>query len=109
MGGFASIEQIGTTYGLPDSVFQKIKGQLVQSPILNKIFINKVEVEALKKHPYIKTKQAHVLINYRTNHGSFKGIEDLRQIKGLAPAFISRLQPYLSFEEEMPKTNLANQ
>ena len=98
LGGFAAIEQVGTTYGLPDSVFQKIKGQLLLSPVLNKIFINKCSVETLQRHPYIKTKQAHIIINYRTNHGYFKGIEDFRQIKALSPAFISNIQPYLSFD-----------
>ncbi|MES2880778.1 MAG: helix-hairpin-helix domain-containing protein, partial [Bacteroidota bacterium] len=40
LGGFYSVEQIGETYGLPDSTFQKIKGRLKLSGELRKINVN---------------------------------------------------------------------
>ena len=98
LGGFASIEQIGKTYSVPDSVFQKVKTQLILSPIPNKIPINAVTPEMLKNHPYIKSKQAYIIINYRVNHGNFKSIEDIKKIKALSPSLIEQIEPYLSFE-----------
>lgn len=105
LGGFTSIEQIKMTYNVPDSVIDKVANQLIVSPIPNKILINTISAEDLRLHPYIKTKQAHVIINYRVNHGSYQSIEDLYKVKALKPTFIERIQPYLSYEE----TGIANE
>lgn len=98
LGGFASIKQIGLTYNVPDSVIQKVKGQLILSPIPKKIPINTITPETLKNHPYIKSKQAYIIINYRVNHGNFESIEDIKKIKALSPSLIEQIGPYLSFE-----------
>ena len=66
LGGFYAINQVGETYGLPDSTFQSIKPKLIQSPIIKKININKATEDDLKKHPYISWKQAKLIISYRT-------------------------------------------
>jgi len=77
LGGFVSINQIGTTYGLPDSVFQKIKPQLFLSPISAPLAINTSTIETLTAHPYIQKRQAKAIVNYRKNHGAFKNLEAL--------------------------------
>ncbi len=99
LGGFASIKQIGETYGLPDSVFQKIVPFLTTSPISKKIAVNKCNLDELKTHPYISSYQATILFNYRKQHGSFSGMEDLKKIKaGFKAEDWERLEAYLSFE-----------
>lgn len=40
LGGFYSVEQIGETWGLADSTFQKIKGRLQVSGEVRKINVN---------------------------------------------------------------------
>lgn len=99
LGGFTSIEQIKMTYNVPDSVIEKVTTQLIVSPIPKKIPINTISVDELKLHPYIKTKEAHIIINYRVNHGRYRSIKDLYEVKALRPDFFERIQPYLSFEE----------
>lgn len=98
LGGFTSVEQIKMTYNVPDSVIEKVATQLIVSPIPNRILINTISAEDLKLHPYIKTKQAYSIINYRVNHGTYQSIEDLYKVKALKPELIERIQPYLSFE-----------
>lgn len=98
LGGFSSIEQIGTTYGLPDSLFQQLKPQLKISPIFRKININTCSVDQLKVHPYLKWKQAKVIINYRQKHGPFQTIKDLEHVLILDQTLIQKLAPYFSFE-----------
>ena len=100
LGGFESIEQIKMTYNVPDSVIDKISTQLIISPIPSKIPINSISAKDLSLHPYIKTKQAYTIINYRTNHGSYQSIEDLTKVKSLKPEFIERIRPYLSFGDK---------
>lgn len=99
LGGFASIGQVGETYGLPDSVFQKISPYLTISPVYKKILVNKCSLDELKAHPYINSYQATILFNYRKQHGEFTNFTDLKKIKaGFKDEDWERLEAYLSFE-----------
>jgi competence protein ComEA len=99
LGGFSSIEQVGETFGLPDSVFQKIRPMLAYSPIFRKISINQASEEELAAHPYLSQKQARVVCLFRQNHGPFLGWEDLKQIRAIPDSTLQKLIPYLQFEE----------
>ncbi len=98
LGGYTSIEHIKETWNVPDSVIDKIAHQLIESPIVNKIPINSITADELKLHPYVKRKEAYVIVNFRTNHGNYANIEDLKKVGALTPFFIERITPYLSFE-----------
>lgn len=98
LGGFLSIDQLKTTYNIADSTIDKVAHQLILTPITHKIAINSISAAELKLHPYIKKKQAYLLVNYRTNHGAYTRLEDLAKVKALTPDFIKRIAPYLSFE-----------
>lgn len=97
LGGFVSINQIRTTQGLPDSVFQKIKPSLILSSKPTLLAINKASVAELAAHPYLQKKQAKVIVNYRKNHGAFKNWEELRKVKVLSETELERIRPYLKF------------
>lgn len=98
LGGFYAISQVAETYGLPDSVFQKIRPILNRNTPHNRLNVNTVSVENLTSHPYLRKKQAEVIINYRSQHGNFQSIEDLNKIRALSPELIQKIKPYLSFE-----------
>jgi len=96
LGGFHNVGQVSETYGLADSTFQKIKPYLSIGVSPKRININLVELEELKKHPYISYQMAKILLNYRKQHGAFNKIEDLKKIKILSDSEYSRILPYLS-------------
>ncbi|MEO1259762.1 MAG: helix-hairpin-helix domain-containing protein [Bacteroidota bacterium] len=99
LGGFASVEQVGETYGLPDSTFQAIQPYLTVSPVLQKIAVNTCSLEELKSHPYLSNYQATILFNYRKQHGPLAGMEELKKIKaGFKESDWARLGVYFSFE-----------
>jgi len=98
LGGFYSIDQVGETYGLADSSFQKIKPLLKIAAQVRKININSAEPEALKSHPYIKWNIANALVQYRQQHGPFKSVEELQQIAVVTPAVYQKLAPYITVE-----------
>src|SRR6185369_12652448 len=53
LGGFYSIDQVGETYGLADTTFQKIKKYLsLPNPEVKKFNINSVTKDEMKSHPY---------------------------------------------------------
>jgi competence ComEA-like helix-hairpin-helix protein len=98
LGGFYSVEQVAETYGLPDSVFQRIRPLLRVSGPVRKININTADENELKAHPYIRYRLAGAIVQYRQQHGSFQKTEDLKKIMILPDSTYTRLLPYLSVE-----------
>ena len=97
LGGFYSIEQVGETYGLPDSVFRKIKSKLViTSGPYKLIQLSVADEETLRKHPYIDYSTAHNIISYCKQHGVPESVSDLRNIASLHSAVLEKIAPYLS-------------
>src|SRR5215203_3492201 len=80
LGGFYLPEQIRETYGLADSTFEKIKPYLHVSVPAKKINVNAAAKDELKMHPYIKWNLANAIVEYRTQHGNYNSIEDLKNI-----------------------------
>ena len=82
LGGFYKVEQVAETYGLPDSTFQKIKEKLVISNSnIKKMNINTATVDELKVHPYLRYNIANAIVQYRTAHGNFSAVNDLKDRK----------------------------
>ena len=97
LGGFYATEQIKETYGLPDSTFQLLKPYLqVDASAVRKININAATKDELRTHPYIKWALANAIIEYRTQHGTFKSIEELKNIMLIDEATFNKIVPYLS-------------
>lgn len=99
LGGFHAIQQVGETFGLADSVFQKIKGRLVLNNVaVKKININNATIDELKQHPYIRYALAKALIAYRDQHGAFGKIEDVKQVMLITEDIYAKIYPYISLE-----------
>lgn len=99
LGGFYSVEQIAETYGLPDSTFEKIKSRLqVDKNGIRKLNLNAASKEELKSHPYIRWNLANAIVEYRSQHGTFKQVEDLKRIVLIDDATYKKISPYLSLD-----------
>ena len=97
LGGFYSIEQVGETFGLPDSTFQKIKQYLKLEDIsLRKININTATVDELKTHPYIRWSVANPIVAYRNEHGVFSKLEDIKKVAAITDEIYNKIIPYLT-------------
>lgn len=97
LGGFYSIDQIGETYGLPDSTFQKIKQYLkLDNPSVKKINVNTATIDEMKAHPYIKYSIANPIVAYRNEHGLFSKIEDIKKVMSVTDEIYQKIAPYLS-------------
>jgi competence protein ComEA len=97
LGGFYSVEQIGETYGLPDSTFQKIKTRLQVGSDVRKINVNTATKDELKVHPYIRWNLANAIVEYRNQHGAFKSLDDLKNIVLIDEVTFKKIANYLSF------------
>lgn len=96
LGGFVRIEQVGETFGLPDSIFQRIRPFLkLGNGSVRRLSINQSGFDELKAHPYISTALARAIIQYREQHGLFPSIEALRKLYLMDEALYLKLAPYL--------------
>jgi competence ComEA-like helix-hairpin-helix protein len=92
------VEQIGETYGLPDSTFQKIKPFLnAGAAEIKKININTATKDELKAHPYIRWNLANAIVEYRNQHGTFNSVDDLKNIALIDEEVMAKIAPYLAF------------
>lgn len=97
LGGFYKVEQVAETYGLPDSTFQKIKDRLHTSDVtVKKLNINTASIDELKMHPYIRYNIANTIIQYRSQHGNFSSVAELKNILSISGDVFGKMEPYLT-------------
>ena len=95
LGGFYKVDQVGETFGLPDSGFQKVKPYLqLNTHVLNQIDLNTATKEILQSHPYIRWQFAKAILEYRMQHGGFHSIDDLLQIATIDSEKFEKIKPY---------------
>ena len=81
LGGFYSVDQVGETYGVPDSTFQKIKPYLkLNYNGIDKMNINSATYDELNAHPYISSKLAYLIMKYRKDNGNFANLDKLKEL-----------------------------
>jgi len=97
LGGFYTVSQISETYGLPDSVYQKVVPFVKKSKPKNKIQINFVQTDSLARHPYLTWKQANVITNYRAKHGPYNSAREVAKVKIFTKEKWERIVPYLDY------------
>jgi competence protein ComEA len=97
LGGFYKVEQVAETFALPDSTYQKIKPRLaISSTEVKKLNVNTATVDELKIHPYIRYNIANAIVQYRTTHGNFSTLNDLKKIMIITDDIYSKVSPYLT-------------
>ncbi len=98
LGGFYQIDQVKETFGLADSVYQKIRPCLqLNAPTLKPLLINQVSFNELASHPYLGFKAAKAIMNWKDQHGPFGKMEDLEGLVALEAGKLEKLKPYVQF------------
>lgn len=99
LGGYVSARQLSFAYGLPDSVFQKMKPYLLTSPVRRALYVNQMNAAELGQHPYLNRRTAEIIVRYRENHGPFTSVEDLKNVRAITAESLDGLLPYLNFAQ----------
>lgn len=98
LGGFYSIRQVGETYGVRDSTFQKIKPYLLLHEVrIKKININSASYEELNAHPYISSKLAYLIVKQR-RAAPLTSSEALQALVAQTKDVFEKLEPYIQIE-----------
>jgi competence protein ComEA len=68
--------------------------------LAGKININSATAEQLEVLPRIGAKTAQSIVEYRTQNGAFKKVEDLVNVKGIGEKMFEELRSYIILEGE---------
>ncbi len=99
LGGFYRKEQLLEVYGIDSVKFRKLRDLIeVNAGLIRMINLNNFTFEEIKNHPYLTYKQMNAIVQYRIQHGSFKSIDDLKNIAILNEEIIRKIEPYIALK-----------
>lgn len=101
LGGYLSLDQLAEVYVLkakPDALSRLKELLAVDTLMIRRIPINTCTVEEIAAHPYARWRIAKPLIAYRTQHGPFEQVEDIKGCALIDAEVFRKLAPYLSVE-----------
>ena len=97
LGGFHSMNQLKEVYGMTDSLFIALNTQIILNTNYQKIPINSIDLNTLKKHPYFNFHSAQSLLNYRSKHGLLAE-KDIIALGIFNEDKLRLILPYLSYD-----------
>jgi competence protein ComEA len=99
LGGFLETAQLCEVYGFKEDLLYDLKDKLVMENTDHvKMNLNQVDYSTLSKHPYFKFTLSKAIINYRKQHGNFKSMEELKNIKLVNDSIYQKITKYLEIE-----------
>ena len=63
-----------------------------------RVRLNAAIPEQLRQLPLIGPKMAVRIFQYRQQHGSFKSLDELRQVRGIGPRVLEKLRPLVALD-----------
>ena len=94
IGGYVSVDQLDEIEDFPQTAKKYF---VVSHPTPQRLNINKLSLQELRRHPYINYYQAKAIVDYRRLHGNIKSLQDLRFSKDFTESVIRRLKPYVEY------------
>jgi DNA uptake protein ComE-like DNA-binding protein len=100
LGGFVASDQLYEVWGLDSTVVTRLTSKSVIAPDFtpNKLAINHCSEQDLAHHPYLRTKLARAIVNYRFQHGNFDSVDDLKKIGIMEEKVFLRIKPYITLD-----------
>lgn len=94
LGGYVHVNQLDEIDNFPK---EAKKYFVITDPHPQKLSINKLTLQQLRRHPYINYYQAKAIVDYRRLHGDIKSLRDLRFSSDFTDEDIRRLEPYIAY------------
>lgn len=96
LGGFVSVGQLSELKDFPEGLERWF---VVSSIELEPIYINKLSIDALRRHPYLNFYQAKVIVEHRRKYGPIKKLQSLSLYEEFSSSDLERLQQYVNYDE----------
>ena len=94
LGGYVSVDQLDEIDNFPE---EAKKYFVIEKSDPQKLNVNKLTLQQLRRHPYINYYQAKAITDYRRLHGNIKSLQDLRFSSDFTDEDIRRLEPYIAY------------
>jgi DNA uptake protein ComE-like DNA-binding protein len=95
LGGFLNLNQLTEIWGFDEDILYDLQGKImVDANRAKRLNLNNVDLETLKQHPYYKFKLSQAIVNYRLQHGNFKSMNDLRNIRIVNDSILKLISIY---------------
>ena len=79
---------------------------LTSSLLLAAVNINTATVDELKSLPGVGPAKAAAIVEYRSQHGSFKSVEELKEVKGIGEGSFNKLKDEATVAGAPAKANV---
>lgn len=97
LGGFHDKRQLMDVYGFDEERYSGLEEQVyAYTDAVSQIDINEAEYTDLVAHPFISSKQANAVVQYRKQHGTYQNVEDLLKIVTIDEEIFRKIVPYLT-------------
>ena len=101
LGGFHQVSQLLDVYGFDTARFEGLKEYIyVDSSRIERIALNTADYERLRSHPFIHSKLANAIVQYRRQHGPYKALSDLLNIAIMDERIFRNIAPYLTLSDD---------
>ena len=94
LGGYVNVDQLDEIEDFPSEAKSFL---VVCDAHPQKLNLNKLSLNELKRHPYINYFMARAITDYRRLHGPLHSLNDLRLSRDFPQEVIERLEPYVEF------------
>ena len=94
LGGYVSVEQLDEIDQFPTSAKKYF---VVTNPSPQRLNINSLSLQQLRRHPYINYFMAKTIVEHRRLHGRIKNLQELSGYRDFTPQIIRRLEPYIAY------------
>lgn len=98
LGGFVKKEQLLEVYGFDAERYDEVKDHVKIVKGHKVMNLNEVSFKELNKHPYIKYDLTKAIFNLKKKLGTFKAVDDIKQIDLVTDELYNKLAPYLSVQ-----------
>lgn len=97
LGGFSSLDQLTEVWGITDSLYQSLLGQILLSDSIpfRRIHLNTDSFNVISSHPYMRGKLAGLVCSYRKQHKGFTTVEEMKLIPLVTDEIFRKLAPYI--------------
>lgn len=99
LGGFHSLNQLHEIYILQNVDLKYCEKYFyVNQQEIKKIYVNSASYKEMVSHPYFDAYLVKTILQYRSQNGKIKDLQEFRQVTHAYAELMQKLSPYLAFD-----------
>jgi DNA uptake protein ComE-like DNA-binding protein len=96
LGGYVRKEQLLEVWKMDPAKYEEIQRFVTVGASIEKINLNEVSAEVLRKHPYLNWNIANSIVKLRKQKNLFSAIEDIKESVLIDEELFEKIKPYIT-------------